>query len=232
MKRLIAGFLITLLVFLMLCEFTLPGLAAGALAREVERSELHPGRVEARVFAFPAAKILLGRVDGARLEMEAVDLKGCRASLLAVDIPRGTLDWRGVREGALPVAFQPAGPVRVRLVIGEKDLNEYLARSGLRGIENPRLDFGPRGVRLEGKVGFLGSSLTVSIWGSFRSDSDGRVEFFPTELQVEGETLSPELAQKFLPHLRFNLTGAELPFSFKVRQVNITGENLILSGQI
>jgi len=232
MKRLLAGLLVALLVFLALCEFTLPDLAAGALVREAERSELRPGRAEARVFAFPAAKILLGQVDGARLKMEEVDLNGCRVSLLTVEFSRGSLDWRAVREGAFPAAFKPAGPIRVRLVFREEDLNDYLSRVGLKGIENPKLDLNSRGVKLEGKVGFLGNSLTVQMWGDFRSQKDGRVEFLPTELRVEGEPLSPELSQKFLPHLRFSLTGAELPFSFKVQKVDIEGKNLILSGQI
>ncbi|MDH7577965.1 MAG: DUF2993 domain-containing protein [Bacillota bacterium] len=232
MKRLFAGLLIAFLVFLILCEFTLPDLVAKALKREAEQSEFRAERVEARVFAFPAAKILLGQVDGARLKMEKLDLNGCRASLLIVEIPRGSLDWRAAATGSLPAAFKPTGPIRVRLVFGKEDLNNYLSRVGLKGIENPKLDFNSRGVKLEGRVGFLGNSLAVSMWGNFRPREDGQVEFSPTELRVEGEPLSLELTQKILPHLRFNLTGAELPFSFKVQQVDIEGETLILSGQI
>lgn len=231
MKKYLAGFLIVVLVFFVFCEFTLPELVAGTLERGVAKSSLKPRRVAANVIAFPAAKILLGQIDGARLKMEEVAFQDCRASSFTAEIPRGTFVWKNLKEGEFIDFFKPAGPIRVQVVFGERELNDYLSRVGVQGIMTPSLDLGSRGVKLEGKMRFLGNSLVIQLWGNFQVQ-DGQIEFLPSDLWVEGKALPPELVQEFISHLRFRLTKVRPPFSFQAQKIDVVGDNLIITGQI
>lgn len=231
MRKFLAGILISLLVFLLLCEFTLPELAGQAIEREAARSALKPGGVEARLFAFPAAKILVGQFDGMRLEMRGANLGGCRAALLTIHIPRGSFNLHELMQGGGTTALHADGPMRVRIVFREGDLNKYIRASGVPGITDPGLELNSRYVKLKGKVGILGSSFSVQMWGNFRPEQDGEIAFSPVDFRVGNESLPPELSRKLASHLRFRLNGAQLPFAFKVKQVDVEQGCLVILGE-
>jgi len=231
MRKFLAGILISVLVFLLLCEFTLPELAGQAIEREAARSALKPEGLDARLFAFPAAKILVGRFDGLRLEMRGASLGGCRASLLTIQIPRGSFNLRELMQVGGTTALHPAGPMRVRIVFKEEDLNKYLRATGVPGITDPGLELNSRYVKLKGKLGFLGSTFSVQMWGNFRPEQDGEITFSPIDFRVGNESLPPELSRKLASHLRFRLNSAQLPFAFKVKQVDVEQGSLVISGE-
>ncbi len=231
MRKLLAGILISLLVFLLLCEFTLPELAGQAVEREVASSSLKPEGVKARLFAFPAAKILVGQFDGMRLEMRGANLGGCRASLLAMQIPRGSFNLHELMQGGGTAALHADGPMQVRIVFREEDLNKYLRATGVPGITDPGLELNSRYVKLKGRVGILGSSFSVQMWGNFRPEENGEIAFSPIDFRVGNESLPPELSRKLASRLRFRLNGDRLPFAFKVKQVDVEQGCLIISGE-
>ncbi|HHW41056.1 MAG TPA: DUF2993 domain-containing protein [Syntrophomonadaceae bacterium] len=231
MRKLLAGILISLLVFLLLCEFTLPELAGQAVEREVSSSSLKPEGVEARLFAFPAAKILVGQFDGMRLEVRGANLGGCRASLLAMQIPRGSFNLHELMESGGATALHADGPMQVRIVFREEDLNKYLRATGVPGITDPGLELNSRYVKLKGKVGILGSSFSVQMWGNFRPEENGEIAFSPIDFRVGNESLPPELSRKLASRLRFHLNGDRLPFAFKVKQVDVEQGCLVISGE-
>jgi hypothetical protein len=229
MQKHVAGGLIIILVFLVLCEFWLPGLVAHALVQEVKKSDLHPTTVEGRVFAFPAAKILLGQIDGAKLVLHRVTIDNCQASQLTVEMPHGSLNWQALVNGRILEAFKPAGLVRAQLILNEGNLNNYLDHQGLKGIRDPRLAINQQGVQLNGLVNIWGTLLPVQLRGHFQVQN-GELSFTPSDLQVAGVVLPSSLAQKVLVQMHFNLTWQKLPFNMKVQSVDVEGGNLVLSG--
>ncbi|HAA90159.1 MAG: hypothetical protein XD63_0753 [Thermoanaerobacterales bacterium 50_218] len=232
MTRIVAGILVVFLVFLLVCEFTLPGFAASSLEKVITASELRPGKVEAEVVVFPAARLLFGGVDQVILNLYDLPLKeGMRISLLQMRFPQSQFQWWKLRESQ-EMPFKTGGPIAVKVVVSEEDLNGYLQKAGLKGISSPLLDLDADGVRLEGKVNFLGSSLSVQLWGNFRILDDGGVEFFPTDLKVEGKSLPPELVQKLASHLCFCFSPQELPFSFRAKNVHTEEKTLVITGEI
>lgn len=230
MRRLLAGTLVLLLAFFLLCEIILPDLAERAIEGAMARSSLKPEGVEARLAAFPAAKLLLGRFDGARLEMRGALLGGCRAAGIAIQIPRGSFDpWEIVRGGDF--VLRTASPMSVRLVLNESDLNQYLRTISVPGISDPQMELVSRYVKLKGKVGILGSSFAFEMWGSFRLNDAGEIVFSPIDVKVGRESLPPELSRALASHIRFNLKSEGLPFAFRVREVSAEPGCLVITGE-
>jgi len=178
MTRGVAGILVGLLVFLLVCEFTLPGFAASSLERAITSSELRPGKVEAKVVVFPAARLLFGDVDQVVLNLYEVPFEeGMCISLLQLRLSQGQFQWWKLGE-TQEMPFKTRAPIAIKAVVREDDLNGYLQKVGLKGMSSPVLDLAANGVRLEGKVSFLGGSLSVELRGNFRLLGDEGVEFF------------------------------------------------------
>lgn len=231
MRRLLAGILISLLVFLLLCEFTLPALAERVIKSEMARSSLKPQEVKARLFAFPAAKILMGRFDGIDLELSGVNLGGCRASLLILQVPQGSVDPGELLQGGSDFVLHTGGPVKLRLVLSEEDLNNYLSTIKVPGISDPELELTSRYVKLKGRVGILGTSFSVQMWGNFRPGDNGEIVFSPIDVRVGSESLPPELSRKLASRLRFELNGSKLPFAIRVKEVDAEPGRLVITGE-
>ncbi|MGB9791817.1 MAG: DUF2993 domain-containing protein [Thermacetogeniaceae bacterium] len=230
MRRLLAGFLASVLVFLLLCEFTLPVLAERAIESEMARSSLKPEGVEARLFAFPAAKLLLGWFDGISLELRGAALGGCRAALVSIQIPRGSFDPGEIARGE-GVALRTSGPMKVRIVFSERDLNDYIRTIDVPGISDPEMELVSRYVKLRGKVGILGSSFSFEMWGSFCIDDRGEIVFSPIDVRVGRESLPPELSRALASHIRFGLSSDKLPFAFRVKEVSAEPGCLVITGE-
>lgn len=233
MKKFFSGILISVLVFLFLCELTLPDLVALVLERQVVRGGLRVEQVKARVYAFPAAKIFFGRADGVFIEMEGALLGGCRASLLSLKIPPGKVSVQDLIAGDLPVAFQALGPVQARFVFTEHDLNSYLQKKGLKGVLNPRLELTDRGIQISGEVAFWGSTFAFQLLGNLVPGNDGEIAFSPIDITVDGERLPPELAKKVLSSLQFNpgssgFADLKLPFLYSVQTIDVDEDKLVI----
>lgn len=230
MRRLLAGSLVLVLAFLLLCEFTLPDLAERAIESAAARSSLKPEGVEARLSAFPAAKLLLGRFDGVSLEMRGALLGGCRAAAITIQIPHGSFEpWEIVRGGG--IVLHAARPMKVRLVLSERDLNGYLRTISVPGISDPEMELASRYVKLKGKVGILGNSFSFEMWGSFRLNDAGEIVFSPIDVRVGRESLPPELSRALASRIRFSLNSERLPFAFKVQEVSAEPGCLVITGE-
>lgn len=231
MRKLLAALTVLALSFLILCEFTLPGMAGRVLENQLFATSLKPRRVEVRVLAFPAAKLLLGRFDGISLQMRGVTLAGCQASLLAFQVPRGSCDWRKTLEGDLLSSLKTAAPIKARLVFSQDDLNRYLSGRELGPVSEPGLKLEDGRVRLTGRLGLLGSRLSLQVSGQFRLVPGGQLSFNPEEIWLEGESLPGDLARKLASQLTLKISPESLPYPFKVEQVDARPGMLVITGE-
>lgn len=231
MTRLLAGIIIFILLILLLCEFTLPDLAEGLLEKAIAESELDPVKTEAQVYAFPAAKILLGQLDLVVLKFYGLSLQEhVDLSYVELRYPQCRISLDRLKEKGFP--FQTAGIIKTKVFLNEENLNNYLQKSGIKGISSPILKLQGNKIQINGKISLLGNPLDVQMWGIFQVINQGDLEFAPIEIRVAGEQIPDQIIAKLAPSLKLHLNLQELPLAFQAKSVNIDRNYLIITGEI
>ena len=179
------------LAVLAAAQLALPGFVENRIAKGLRLSFDDVEIERAEVRAYPAYKLLSGRIDSVNLDLRRVASGGLTLDAVLVEGRNVKLDMRRLVSGE-GVRVTAADVLRGTFVVAENDLNAYFAsQSEEWGVFRIRLDSG-RAV-VSGNVNFLGRDLAVRVAGEFRVRGGTSILFVPAEVEVENTALPQPL---------------------------------------
>lgn len=221
--------LLVVCVLLGTSEWFLPRWASSRLEQSLRRSLGQPGWLQVQVRAFPAFRLLAGRIDRLHVEAREFPVGG-----LAVEAC--LLEGRGVvydapqlyRQGVF--ALNGLDSLRVSLVVNEKALNEYFWRQA-DPSHRFRLQLADSKASLSGSLEFLGRPLQLAVGGRLSIAGPTTLSFLPEELSLQQFQLPRFILDAFARRWTIHLDFSSLPFPLQLTDVTVQQGRLYVYGQ-
>ncbi len=232
MARRLVIVLVLVIVVIGLAQLFLPRIVAQGV--EVGLAGMLGGEPEVRLRAYPALRLLLGRIDELTVKTHLVD-----AGALMIDSFSSTLEDLAINLRALlsdrALVVERVGRQTATIRISQDSLRRYLAATVPR-LQHPQVFLEQGRVRLRGELPLAGRRLTVAIDGvfGFPPDDRSRVIFTPTRLQYDEFAVEADRLPEFLnllggPELFIDL--ARFPMPLLGTEVRMEPGWLIITGE-
>ncbi len=225
--------LVSLAILLGLAELALPRFAERALEVSLVRKFGPPAEADVRLKAYPALKMLLGRIDRVTVESRSVPTTGLIIDELTVSVGQLSLNLRELLTRREVVVTRAEG-LEVTVRVHQDHLRQYLLESVPR-LTEPELEVEAGRLRVGGRMVLAGRPVRVAAVGTMTAVQDGtRVAFVFQEVAVEGVKLPAE----FLPVLTEMLGGPEpfidltlFPTPLRAREVRLEPGWLVIEAE-
>ena len=232
MARRLVIVLVLVIVVVGLAQLFLPRIVAQGV--EIGLASMLGGEPEVRLRAYPALRLLLGRIDQLTVETHLVE-----AGALMIDTFSSTLEDLAINLRALltdrALVVERVGRQTVTIRISQDSLRRYLAATVPR-LQRPEVLLEQGRARFRGEVPLAGRSVTLTIEGAFAfaPDDRSRVVFNPTRLQFNGVVIEVDRLPEFLnllggPELFIDLN--RLPIPLRGTEVRMRPGWLIITGE-
>jgi hypothetical protein len=232
MARRLAIVVVLALVVVGLAQLFLPRIVAQGL--EVGLAGMLGGEPEVRLRAYPALRLLLGRIDQLTVETHLVE-----AGALVFDTFSSTLEDLAINLRALladrTLVVERVGRQTATIRISQDSLRRYLAATVPR-LQRPEVLLEPGRARFRGQVSMAGRTVTLTMEGTFAfpPDDRSRVVFNPTRLQFDGVVMEVDRLPEWLnllggPELFIDL--ARFPLPLRGTEVWMEPGWLIITGE-
>lgn len=169
-------------------------------------------RLDLQVEARPALKLLQGKADVLEISGERI-----RAEGLYFDAFYAYYTELGIDEGQVTGHMET-----MELVLLSSDLNDYL---------NPyriELFLEPGSVRASTPVEVFGTEVDIMVRGRLSIGDERYLVFAPTGVILEGMELPGSWIENILENVRVEINLDRFPFPFRVQEVNVGQDKLIL----
>lgn len=227
LRRVVVLILAAVLV-LAAIQLALPRVIESRLEKELAAALPGARVVRAEVDAFPAVKLLWGRVDRLSLDVRRATFDGLVVDAALIDGRDLVIDAGRLlrREG---VVITSAAELRATLAVAQDDLNEYLW-SRLPDARGFQVSLERGAAAVTGAVNVLGRALDVRVSGSFRVEGPTQVIFVPEQVSVESARVPQFILDLAAQAWQIGLDFRALPFGLGVEELRIDEGQLLIYG--
>lgn len=180
-------------------ELLLPAVVARGVAAGLDKI-IGPGEtINVQLKAYPALKMLTGRIDQITVKTSNVQAAG-----LVIDQLTATIDQVSVNLRTLLTKRQiqttKSPNLDVKLTISEQNLKQYVL-ANVKGVKDPRLTIEPGKVTAGGYLTFNGKDYFVVGEGRFVIRDGGKIGLELTGLKVDDQEMPAGLLSKVMEML-------------------------------
>lgn len=228
--RKLFGLLAGLLVILsLLAQMVLVPLAEQALTRAA--ASLPVEHVEIEVDAFPAWKLLRGRID--RLTWQA---RGVQLRELALDEVQGEFNgvelswWQWWYQKQLYYSLEVPG--EVTCILSERNLEGYLSQRLNAPLDGLEVTIEGEQVELTAGLSVAGQRLPLLLRGRLELMPPDKIKLVPERIRVGNFTPGQEIQEKLLGNTVFQLPLETLPFKLELYRLEGEQGRIKFRGQV
>ncbi len=197
-----------LAVFLVAGQLFLPGAVEWGLETALMNTYPQVESGDVRLTAFPAVKLLAGRMDSVYLRARGIALGPVRAEALDVRLKGAGLDLKKLlldREILLSAVSK-----KLAVTLTEQDINRYLQKNKAPLLRRAKLSIGATDTAVSGKVTLVGQELQVKVTGGLTLEN-GSLVFRPERVAFNGRVYAKTLQRRVLGRVTFTIPLARLP---------------------
>lgn len=212
-------------------QFLLPAATEHALQQALTES-LAPGAIDVDVQAFPAVKLLTGKIDRLVVRLDHFDLQG-------FPLERAEMELNGFQVepvallGKKELEISVARPAVFQAIISQESLNKYLERQKISSmLENARFLLIEEQATLQGEIVFLGARVPVELDGDFHIKEGNIFQFIPERVRLQGFDLGETFEARLLQKVGISLDLGNLPFRLLQPEVKLEPGQLILKARV
>ncbi len=202
-------------------ELILPYVFAKNIEEQFKNYLVDYSQLAVRVKSVPALNLLRGKIDQIVLEGEDLVIEG-----LAIDEVITVLEDIQMKKEKGLWSLQGGEMTGLRMVLSEEAVNSYLKANF--GPYFPTVSLRPGLANLAGSFVVLERELDLVVEGYFYVKDSRYLCFEPRRLLLEDIQIPNFLTQGILEEAGFQLDLALLPFPFKIDQVQIGDEKVVL----
>jgi len=221
MKRLFSIILI-LGLLMALAQMILPGKLAAAMEKALqEQWEMQD--VQVKIYAFPAIKILTGRIDRAEIFVGSAVFGMVPVNDLYIELKEVRIDVVSALQRDINYEMQRAGTVKFKIT--EQGLNDYLKDNPISGLGNVTIELSEDISTVKSQVTVLGSKVDLALLGRFTL-KNGSLAFLPEDFGIDKHSLGDLFRDRFKAGTNLEITIGTLPYDTELHSLE-TGENII-----
>ncbi|GAB6100079.1 hypothetical protein JCM16358_19580 [Halanaerocella petrolearia] len=220
-------FVIIIIVIMIGLQLLLPGFFAQEVKKSLKNEVESWQQLEVDVDAFPAVKVLIGRIDELDLVGRGIKLNGTRVDSLEATFK--DLKLKETKEGW---QVTEGKNTYLDLEITEEDLNNYLlTKPALKIFKNFKVDLTSSQVIMTGLINFFNAEVNLQLAGNFVVANKDKIVFKSDKLAVENIVVPGEVIKELKNKLQFKIDLAKLTVPIRVRKVNLEQDKLQLLGE-
>lgn len=211
--------IILILFIFLISEMFLPGLAVDRIRRILSKSADEIDRLDINVAAFPALKVLLGKVDHIVLNAEGLLVDDLLIDDLVInyrDVSFNRSGFDGINTG-------------LQAVITEDSLNNYIHRK-YSELDNFFIKIEPERISLQGYVNIFEAKIRVLFAGNFVINDRDIIYFVPSDVQVEDVKLPANLIKSYMEDLDFSFDLKELDIPLSIDELQLSPGKISITG--
>lgn len=207
----------------------LPGVIENSLENAFGESLYKPKKLTVEVGAFPAAKMLLGKIDNIHIRADGLKYESFFIDEAEFNFKNFTFNPLEVIMGNYQLSLNQPGSAR--FTVSEKSLNDYLNLQGIPGTEDLNIKLLNDKIILESNIKFMGAIIPVTISGYFQV-KQGTIFFKASEVNLGKYDFGDVFEERLKGNLNINFTFDFLPVKMKVTALNLDKGHLILETRI
>lgn len=219
-KALFWNIILVLLLFILGAELLLPRLARQKFREILVRESDSIEELAISASAFPAFKILLGRLD-------YVEIKAAEVVVDGLSLKSLLLKYQDVR--LRDQSFSGDNTI-LQILLEEEGLNRYI-KARYPELKDFTIGLLPGQVVLGGAVTFLEATIRLQLAGRLFITEQAEIEFVPENLQVEDVKIPLNLIQKYVNKLGFSFDLKELEIPLTIDQIEVSAGELRIIGE-
>lgn len=210
---------VCLLLAVAITEATLPSLIEQRVERAVASGFTAVESVEAQARAFPAARMLFGRLDRLNVNIRGAQLDGLRVDFVGVrsigavvplsDFAPGSTSW-----------VRALGDAELVVSVLDADINDYL-KTRDDALRMFSVSLGEGVAKLDGTISFAGLNVSVSSQGRLVIEDNARLVYVVDKLSVERSQLPAFLLDAFEGRIEIGVDLSTLPFGAILEGIRI-----------
>ncbi|MHB8926523.1 MAG: LmeA family phospholipid-binding protein [Bacillota bacterium] len=229
MRRVLILSVAFIVALTLVVELLLPSVVARGVEAGLDKI-LGPGEtVNVRLKAYPALKMLTGRVD--QVTVESANIK---AAGLVIDKLTATIDQVSVNLRTLlskrQIQSTKSSSIDVKLTISEQNLKQYVL-ANVKGVKEPRLQIEPGKVTAGGYLTFNGKDFFVVGEGRFVVKDATKVGLELTGLKVDDQDVPVGMINKVMEMLGGTdlfIDMTKFPIPLEAREVQMNKGSLVI----
>ncbi len=220
------AFIFVLLIIV--AQFFLPGTVATAMEKALhEQWQLQ--EVQVKVHAFPAVKILTGKVDKAEIFISETVFGMVPINDLYMELLEININVISVLQKDFNYEMQRAGTVEFKIT--EEGLNKYLQENPIGGLNNVSVELNEDLSKVKSQITILGTKVDFTLLGRFALKDENLV-FVPEDFKVDEHSLGELFKDRIETgtNLAFNL--GTLPYDTKLNRLETGVKTITFYGTI
>ncbi|MEW6621859.1 MAG: DUF2993 domain-containing protein [Bacillota bacterium] len=228
MKTLMYFLAVVVLAVMIIIQVMLPQTISTAMEQALEEHwELQNVKVDIK--AFPAVKILWGRVDRAEVYVPAFNLGIMPVNHLKISLQNIKIDIiKAVNKEFSYIAEQPG---RIEFFVTQEGLNEYLKQNPITGISDVSIELKDSQSIVKCQIMLLGRNINLSLLGRFSLGKDSLV-FVPEDLVVQDHSLGDVFKDRVKTGVNLEVNLINLPFDTRLTGLEAGDGYLKFTGEI
>jgi len=211
-----------LLLLIIIAQFFLPGTVATAMENALQE-QWKLQEVQVNIYAFPAVKILTGKVDRAEIFAPSTVFGMVPVNDIYIELHEIKVGVIGVLQNDLNYKMHRTGTVEFKIT--EKRLNEYLQANPIDGLSNIAVELSEDISRVKSQITILGTQVDFTLLGRFTLKDDNLL-FIPEDFKVDEHSLGDLFKDKFEAGTNLEFKLGTLPYDTRLNRLE-TGEKTI-----
>ncbi len=229
MRRVLILSVALFIALALVVELLLPTVVARGVAAGLDKI-IGPGEtVNVQLKAYPALKMLTGRVDRVTVETTNIQAAG-----LVIDKLTATIDQVSVNLRTLLTKRQiqstKSANLDVKLTISEQNLKQYVL-ANVKGVKEPRLTIEPGKVTAGGYLTFNGKDFFVVGEGRFVVKDGSKIGLELTGMKVDDQEMPAGMVNKVMEMLGGTdlfIDMSKFPVPLEAKEVQMNKGSLVI----
>ena len=218
-SRILWLIIIIVLSLILLAQIILPGLAENSLRDIFYDRTAKIEELIINVAAFPAFKILRGRLDYIDVNTKGIVIDDLYIDMMSVkyrDVVYGKTGFDGDNTA-------------LKAVITQEAINNYIVEQ-YPDLKNFSININPEQVLFQGYINFFEARINLTLTGNFIINDNDRIYFIPDDLKVEDIKIPVNLLKQYIEKLNFYFDLKELNIPLSIEEIRLSSGQIDIVG--